>query len=153
MDALDMLMEDHRQVEELFAQAEQTEDEKKKQRIFEQISTALTMHMHVEETALYPALEQHEELKDLALEANEEHRQVKTLMREIENLADGSERFDAKLKVMQENIEHHVEEEETEMFPQMRETLPAEEMEQIGQEMKAAKAEFQKSSKARAGRK
>lgn len=150
MDALDMLMEDHRQVAELFAQAEQTEDEKKKKRLFEQISTALTMHMHVEETALYPALEQHEELKDLALEANEEHRQVKTLMREIANLADGSEIFEAKLKVMKENIEHHVEEEENEMFPQMRDSLSEEEFEQISQEITTAKADFQKTSKVRA---
>lgn len=153
MDALDMLIKDHRQVAEWFEQAEKTEDEKKKHRLFEQISTALELHMHIEETALYPALEQHEEFQDLSREAVEEHRQVKTLIREIANLTDGSEKFDAKLKVMKENIEHHVEEEETQMFPQMRGALATEEIEQIGQELKTARADFQKTSKASAGRK
>lgn len=153
MDALNMLMEDHRKVADLFERAEQTEEEQKKHRLFEQISTALEMHMHIEETALYPALEQHEELQDISREAVEEHRQVKTLIREITNLTDGSEKFDAKLKVMKENIEHHVEEEETEMFPQMRATLAAEELEEIGQALKTARASYQKTSKASGGRK
>ena len=153
MNALDMLIKDHRQVADWFKQAEQTEDEKKKQRLFEQISTALGMHMHIEETALYPALEQHEELQDISREAVEEHRQVKTLIREINNLSDDSEKFDAKFKVMQENIEHHVEEEEKEMFPQMRETLTTEELEEIGQALMTARTEYQQTSKASAGRK
>jgi hemerythrin superfamily protein len=153
MDALDMLIKDHRQVADLFEKAEQTEQEQQKRRLFEQISTALEMHMHIEETALYPALEKHEEFKDLSKEAVEEHRQVKTLIREISNLSDGSEKFEAKLKVMQENIEHHVEEEENEMFPQMRDTLATEEFEEISQALKTARAEYQKSAKASSGRK
>lgn len=153
MDALDILIKDHRQVAALFEQAEETEDKKKKQRLFEQISTALGMHMHIEETALYPTLEQHEEFEDISREAVEEHRQVKTLIREINNLSEDSEKFDAKLKVMQENIEHHVEEEEKEMFPQMRKQLSTEELEEISQALITARADYQQTAKAGAGRK
>lgn len=152
MDALNMLIEDHRKVAGLFEQAEKTEDEKKKRSLFEQISTALGMHMHIEETALYPTLEQHEELQDISREAVEEHKQVKTLLREITNLADGSDKFDAKLTVMKENIEHHVEEEETEMFPKMRKTLSTDELEEIGEALITARADYQKTAKASGGR-
>jgi hypothetical protein len=77
------------------------------------------------------------------LEAYEEHRQVKTLIREIEGLVDGSEKFDAKLKVMQENVEHHAEEEEAgKMFPQVRHLVDQGQLEQLGQELEAAKKEY-----------
>lgn len=149
MNALELLKQDHRKVEKLFAQAEATEDEKKKEALFEQIKAELETHTHIEETVFYPALQQNEELKDMVLEAVEEHRQVKTLLREISGLADGSEKFDAKLKVMKENVEHHVEEEEEEMFPQVEEYFSPEELAQLGQEMEAAKTEFGKQPRTR----
>jgi hemerythrin superfamily protein len=149
MNALELLKQDHRKVEKLFSQAEATEDEKQKEGLFEQIKAELEAHTHIEETVFYPALQQNEELKDMVLEAVEEHRQVKTLLREIGNLADGSEKFDAKLKVMKENVEHHVEEEEEEMFPQVEELFSREELAQLGQEMEAAKQEFGKQSRTR----
>ena len=149
MDALELLKQDHRKVADLFKQVEATEDEKKHQQLFEQIKTELETHTHIEETILYPAWEQHEELKDITLEAYEEHKQVKTLLREIDRLAEGSERFDAKLKVMGENVEHHVEEEEKEMFPKVKKIYDKEQLEQLGQELEAAKKEFQKGSQKR----
>src|SRR5256885_15748678 len=106
MNALELLKKDHQKVSGLFKQVEATEDEKQHERLFEQIKTELETHTHIEETVFYPALQKQEELKDLVLEALEEHKQVKTLIREIERLSDGSERFDAKLKVMGENVEH-----------------------------------------------
>jgi hemerythrin superfamily protein len=147
MDALELLKQDHRKVAELFKQVEATEDERKHQQLYELIKAELETHTHIEETVLYPALEKHEELKDLTLEAYEEHKQVKTLLREIDRLAEGSERFDAKLKVMGENVEHHVEEEETEMFPKVKTLYNKEQLEQLGQELEAAKKQFQKGAK------
>lgn len=147
MDALELLKQDHRKVAELFKQVEATEDMKKHQQLFQQIKTELEAHAHIEEIILYPSFEKHEELKDITLEAYEEHKQVKTLIREIAALSEGSERFDAKLKVMGENVEHHVKEEETEMFPKAKQHYDRAQLEQLGQEMEAAKKEFAKSSR------
>jgi hemerythrin superfamily protein len=147
MDALELLKQDHRKVADLFKQVEATEDEKKHQQLFKQIKTELESHTHIEETILYPDFEKHEELKDITLEAYEEHKQVKTLLREIDRLAEGSERFDAKLKVMGENVEHHVEEEENEMFPKVKKLYNKEQLEQLGQTLEAEKKQFQKGSK------
>lgn len=148
MNALDLLMEDHQKVSQLFEQAEGTENEKKKQQLFEQIKTELETHTHIEETIFYPALQEEEELKDMVLEAFEEHKQVKTLLREISNLSDGSEKFDAKLKVMKENVEHHVEEEESEMFPKVEQFLDETQLEELGQQMEAEKKKFGKTQRA-----
>ncbi|MDQ3012810.1 MAG: hemerythrin domain-containing protein [Acidobacteriota bacterium] len=144
MNALDLLMEDHQKVSQLFEQAEGTENEKKKQQLFEQIKTELETHTHIEEAIFYPALQEQEELNDLVLEAFEEHKQVKTLLREISNLSDGSEKFDAKLKVMKENVEHHVEEEENEMFPQVEQFMDETQLEELGQRMEEEKKKFGK---------
>ena len=147
MDALELLKKDHRKVAELFEQVEATEDEKKHRQLFEQIKGELETHAHIEEAVMYPAFEKKEELKDMVLEAYEEHKQIKTLLREITALSDGSERLDAKLKVMGENVEHHVDEEENEMFPKVKKLYDREQLEQMGQELEAAKVQFGKSSK------
>jgi hemerythrin-like domain-containing protein len=76
------------------------------------------------------------------LEAFEKHRQVKTLIREASNLTDGSEKFDAKLKVMKENVEHHVDEEENEMFPKAQRCFDRSQLEQLGRELDAAKQTY-----------
>ena len=146
MDALELLKKDHRKVAELFEQVEATEDEKKHRQLFEQIKGELETHAHIEEAVMYPAFEKKEELKDMVLEAYEEHKQIKTLLREIAALSDGSERLDAKLKVMGENVEHHVDEEENEMFPKVKKLYDKEQLERMGQELEAAKKQFGKAS-------
>jgi hemerythrin superfamily protein len=76
----------------------------------------------------------------MVLESLEEHKQVKTLLREMENLTSDSEKFEPKLKVLMENVEHHAEEEEEgKMFPKVRKVLNAEKLERLGQELEAAK--------------
>ena len=140
MDALELLKEDHQKVKELFEEAEGTEDQKEKNRIFSEIQTELETHARIEETVFYPAMQQHEELKDMVLESIEEHRQIKTLLKEIDNLKSDSEKFEPKLKVLMENVEHHAEEEEEgKMFPKVSEICSAEDLEQLGQELEAAK--------------
>lgn len=152
MNALETLKADHRKVSELFEQVKATESEKQHQKLFNQIKAELETHTHIEETVLYPALEQYEELKDLVLEAYEEHKQVKTLIREIDRLVEGSEKLDAKLKVMGENVEHHVEEEENEMFPKVKQLLSSDELDSMGQQLDEARKGFQKSAQARSGK-
>jgi len=144
MNAVELSKGDHQKVSDLFEQVKATKDAKKHARLFEQIQSELDTHSHIEETILFPALKEHEELKDITLEAYEEHKQIKTLIREIERLGDGSERFDAKLKVLGENVEHHVEEEENEMFPKIQQLFSNEELDQMGQELEAAKKEGKK---------
>ena len=140
MHALELLKTDHKKVKELFKKAEGSENAKQQKQLFEQIKTELETHTHIEETVFYPAIAKNPELKDMVLESLEEHKQVKTLLREMENLASDSEKFEPKLKVLMENIEHHaVEEEEEKMFPKIRKIMNIESLEQLGQELEAAK--------------
>jgi hemerythrin superfamily protein len=143
MDALELLKNDHRKVGDLFAQFKATDDEKKHQQLFEQIRAELETHTHIEETVLYPAFEKYGELKALVLEAYEEHKQIKTLISEVTALSEGSERFDAKLKVMGENVEHHVKEEEDEVFPKVKRLFDRQQLERLGQELEAAKKQLE----------
>ena len=88
---------------------------------------------------LYPALKEHPKAKDLVLEAYEEHNVVDMVMKEIEGVAYDDETWGAKLTVMKENVEHHIEEEETEMFKQARQVFSKEELTELGERMAARK--------------
>lgn len=140
MNALELLKEDHHKVKELFQQAESTEDQEEKRRIFDEIQSELETHASIEEEIFYPAMQEHEELKDMVLESIEEHKQVKTLLREMDNLKSDSEKFEPKLSVLKENVEHHAEEEEEgKMFPKVRELCDQQELDDLGEEIEAAK--------------
>jgi hemerythrin superfamily protein len=139
VNALELLKEDHQKVKKLFTQAEQ--DQKQQKSLFNQIKQELETHTFIEETVFYPAMEKHEELKDMVLESIEEHRQVKTLLKEMENLASDSEKFEPKLKVLRENVEHHAEEEEEgKMFPKVRGILDEGALAKLGEQLQAAKS-------------
>ncbi|MGH8544554.1 MAG: hemerythrin domain-containing protein [Gammaproteobacteria bacterium] len=143
MDALELLKEDHQTVKQLFEEAEGTEDQKEKEDLFEEIKTELETHTYIEETVFYPAMQKLEELKDMVMESIEEHKQVKTLLREIDNLKSDSEKFEPKLKVLKDNVEHHAEEEEEgKMFPKIREIVGQQDLEALGNELEAAKNEW-----------
>jgi hypothetical protein len=145
MDALELLKEDHERVKDLFEQAEAKEDDKEKRKLFKEIKKELETHTRIEETIFYPAMQEREELKDMVLESLEEHKQVKKLLREMDRLGKTSEKFEPKLKVLQENVEHHAEEEEEgKMFPKIRQLLSATELEELGAELEAAKSRKQR---------
>lgn len=144
-DALELLSQDHEKVKELFEQADSAEDDKEKRKIFKEIKKELETHTRIEETIFYPAMQEHEELKDMVLEAIEEHKQVKILLREIDKLGKTSDKFEPKLKVLQENVEHHAEdEEEGRMFPKIRQFLEPSELQEMGAELEAAKNKRQR---------
>jgi hypothetical protein len=85
-------------------------------------------------------MEEHEELKEMVLESIEEHKQVKTVLREMARLSPNSEKFKPKFKVLKDNVEHHAEEEEEgRMFPEIRRLIDSAELAQVGQELEAAK--------------
>ena len=147
MDALELLKQDHQTVKELFEQAEGTEDRKQQRQLFTQIKRELETHARIEETVFYPAMQKHEELKDMVLESIEEHKQVKTLLREMDDLVNDSEKFEPKLKVLMENVEHHAEEEEEgKMFPKVRKLMDQEALEQLGRELEKAKGKKSKAA-------
>jgi hemerythrin superfamily protein len=140
MDALELLKQDHQKVKELFKQGQQTEDKKQQKQIFKEIKSELETHARIEETIFYPAMEEHDELKDMVLESLEEHRQMKTVLRELGKLSASSERFKPKFKVLMDDVKHHAEEEEEgKMFPEIRKLIKGDELAQLGEELEAAK--------------
>ena len=140
MDALELLKQDHAELKELLEKAESAEQGKERAAIFDKIKTELETHARIEENVFYPVVQKHEELKDMVLESLEEHKQVKTLLREMDNLSKDSEKFEPKLKVLKENVEHHAEEEEEgKMFPKVRKLFSTAELQKLGMELQAAK--------------
>ena len=153
MNAIELLKEDHDKVDKLFQKVKATPDGDHKD-LFEQIKAELDVHTHIEETIFYPKLKEdgNDELKDIVLEGIEEHRQAKMFLKELAALSDDSEKFDPKLKVLMEDISHHVMEEEGEMFKMVQEQFDEFTLQELGKEMEKEKATFGKSQKAAGGK-
>ena len=143
-DAITLLKEDHREVEELFKQFEKASGEKKKQEIAQKICKDLTMHAIVEEEIFYPACEGAVE-EDLLKEGYVEHDAAKILIAEIEAGDPSEEFYDAKMKVLKEEIEHHVKEEEKQADSMFKQAKKADlDLEKLGEEITARKEELKK---------
>ena len=121
-DAIALLEADHREVEALFDRYEAAEDDAQKGELAAQICLALTVHAQIEEELFYPPAREKTGDADLVDEAIVEHMAAKTLIAQIEAMQPGQPLYDAKVKVLSEQIRHHVEEEESELFPEVRET-------------------------------
>jgi len=147
MDATTLLIKDHETVKKLFEQFDAAGDSafKAKKDLFDAIKTELLIHMDIEETIFYPSVkaEPSEELKDEIREADEEHHVAKLLIAEISGMKPEDEQYDAKVTVLKENIEHHVREEEGELFPNTRKRLGRERLEELGDEMEERKEEIE----------
>jgi hemerythrin superfamily protein len=121
---MQLLQRDHKIVKELFSEYEKLGDGDldEKDRLWRQINEELTIHAEIEERLFYPAVRdvRTDEAEDLVNEAIEEHRIVKTLLEEMSSAEVGDDVFDAKMKVLRENVLHHAEEEEKEIFPQAK---------------------------------
>jgi hemerythrin-like domain-containing protein len=150
MNGLKLLKEDHRKVQELFEQVKMIGNERQRKQLYNKIKVELDTHTYIEEKVLYATLKKYEEFKEMALEAVEEHLQVKNLLREIDRLSEGSERFEPKLMVLIENVNHHIEKEEGEMFPKVEGRFSEGQLKDLGQNLEAAKKEFGKETRARA---
>ena len=144
-DAIAMLTQDHREAAELFKQFEELGDgkgaAKKKQAIVEQVCTALTLHTMLEEEIFYPAVrDEVTEAEDLLDEAQVEHASAKDLIAQLQEMEPGDELYDAKVKVLGEQVQHHVKEEEKEMFPKVKKS--GLDLEALGEEMRARREEI-----------
>ena len=137
-----MLTDDHRQVEELFVRFEKSGDgaHKRRQDLVQRITEALSIHASIEEEIFYPAARRFvADAGDDVLEALEEHHLVKLTLAELETMDPGHERYGAKVTVLIENVRHHVDEEEGELFPTIRKALDTAQLRKIGDELVAAK--------------
>jgi iron-sulfur cluster repair protein YtfE (RIC family) len=141
MDAFALLKADHEKVAGMLETIEETTERalKGREELFARLKEELDLHARVEEEIFYPVLEEAEETREITLEAYEEHRLVKQLLSELEAEPKDSEEWTAKFTVLKENIEHHVEEEEGEMFKKARQALTEEEIEALGERLQEAK--------------
>ena len=143
MDAIALLKDDHRKVLGLLDELEPTTERALKTRedLFARLKDELTVHEIIEEEIFYPTLKQHPKAKEIVLEGYEEHDVVDHVMGELEGLPVDDETWGPKAKVMIENIRHHIEEEEGEMFAKARQVFDRAELDQLGKAMADRKAE------------
>jgi hemerythrin superfamily protein len=146
VNAVQMLKADHQKVKELFEQFEQAGDRAyaKKREIAEQVFEELEIHTKLEEEIFYPAMQERggKEGEELIAESIQEHHVVDVLMAEMHKLDAKDDEWEAKFTVLQENVEHHVEEEEGEMFPMAQEKL-GEILDRLGAKMQERKQALQ----------
>jgi hemerythrin-like domain-containing protein len=137
MDGLKLLKQDHDRVKKMLAEGEDTTEraEKTRQDLFSRLKRELEIHERMEEEVLYPALKEHPRTREIAFEGFEEHHVVDTILGELERTPVSDETWTAKFTVVRENLEHHIDEEENEMFPAARRILSDDELEQIGDRM------------------
>jgi predicted DNA-binding protein len=141
MNAITMLERDHVKVKALLARLDSTTPRATVTRrdLFNRVKVDLTVHETIEEEIFYPALRSHPRAKDIVLEGIEEHNVVDNLLGELTDLSSSDETWGAKATVMRENVEHHIEEEETSMFVKARQIFDRAELEALGKRMAARK--------------
>lgn len=148
MDAIALLKQDHRTVEELFGQFEKASGEGRKQKLAEQICLELSVHTRIEEEIFYPACDGKVD-EDLLKESYVEHDAAKVLVAEIMAGGPDDEFYDSKVKVLQEEVQHHVEEEEKRVEGLFSQARKAElDMDALGEQLAARKAELTEEFKA-----
>jgi hemerythrin superfamily protein len=141
---VEMLKSDHRKVQQLFSQFESA-DERQKGELFQQIAIELQVHTRIEEELFYPAVKKMD--SEMALEAEEEHNIVDWIIGQMKKLSPGDENYDARFTTLKENVQHHIEEEEKEMFPEAEQRL-AGQMSSLGRQMMQRKEALMKRASA-----
>jgi hemerythrin-like domain-containing protein len=142
MDAITLLKNDHRTVEQLFKRFEKAGDRAhvQKRQIVDRIIEELSVHAAIEEQVFYPvARAAVPDAEQITLESLEEHHVVKWVLSELEDMDPAHERFDAKVTVLIESVRHHVDEEENEFFPKVRKQLSSKDLAELGDTLADAK--------------
>ncbi len=142
-DALALLEADHRRIEDLFRRGEKTTARgvKTRSELLQRIDAALNAHELIEEKILYPALRVHPEAHDIVLEGIQEHHVADLILKELRALDRNDEQWGAKFKVLKEDIEHHIQEEEGPMFRTARGLFSRDELREMGVRMSKMKAQ------------
>jgi hypothetical protein len=143
MNAITLLEDDHKKVKKLLEEGDDTTERAIKTRgeLFAKIKKEMTVHERIEEEIFYPALKEHPKAKEVVLEGYEEHHVVNQILSELEGTPVDDERWAAKFSVMKENIEHHIEEEEDDMFKKAKNVFDDDELESLGDRMATLKKE------------
>ena len=146
-DAIALLKTDHATVKALFEKEGKLkkQDGEKKAGLFNQIKAALEVHATIEEEIFYPAVKKarSEHVKDEVREGYEEHKQIKHLLAEISSITPADETYDMKIKVLKEDVEHHVKDEEGEMFPDAKRFLGESRLVELGARLEARKHQLE----------
>jgi hemerythrin superfamily protein len=139
MKATQLLKKQHREVEALFKQVEGTDDTRSRRRLMGEIEEKLKLHTSIEEEIFYPAVKELEakvkKAKEMVMEAFEEHHVVDLVLAELPKVDPAADTFEAKMTVLKELVEHHVEEEEEEMFPMAEKRFGAERSRELAEQM------------------
>ena len=140
-DAIVMLKADHKEIRGLFREFQKSSTTPaRKEKLVEQMIELLTVHTYIENEVMYPQVrEALPDLEDDVLESYEEHHVADVLVMELAAMSSSDERFEAKTTVLIENVTHHIEEEEQEWFPKVREGLTRSQLREIGEELAAAR--------------
>jgi hemerythrin-like domain-containing protein len=141
MEATKLLKQDHDEVKKIMDKLDSTTERgvKTREELFTKLKTEMEVHEAIEEEIFYPALKEHPKAKEIVLEGYEEHHVVDTIMGEISSTPYDDETWAAKFSVMKENIEHHIEEEEGELFKTARQVFSKAELEELGTRMEERK--------------
>ena len=141
MDAITLLKDDHRRFKKMLEEGEETTERavKTRKELLERLAADLKAHEKIEEEIFYPALQEHEKAKEIVLEGYEEHLVADLILEELRKTDVTDERWAAKFSVLKENLEHHIEEEEEDMFKKARAVLEKAELVELGERMQAVK--------------
>ena len=141
MDAITLLKRQHREVSSLFEKFHKARTGKQKQEIFGQIADSLAIHAAIEEKHFYPSVKK-KATEEILFESVEEHLQMKRVIADLLQLDPSEAAFAAKVKVLQDDVEHHVEEEEEDLFPKVRKLFDAEDLTSLAEAMQETEAEL-----------
>lgn len=145
MDAVDILKQDHRRVEELFRRTETTQDQDELRDIVKEIVTQLSIHAELEEKIIYPEIRRLQEARadQAMLEAVEEHHLLKLALGELNGMQPDDERYHAKIKTVRDVFKHHIEEEENQNFPMAKRGMSEEQLRELGRKMQDERAKLE----------
>jgi hemerythrin-like domain-containing protein len=140
LDAITLLTQDHRTVEELFTRFENSSDAGERAQLVGKMIEELSIHAAIEEAELYPVMHKAFSEDDSVKEAEQEHAEAKAVLSVLAQLSPDNEQFDTMASQLIADVRHHVEEEENELFPQLQEVISAEELGDLGQRLANAKS-------------
>jgi hemerythrin superfamily protein len=141
MNAIKMLKQQHREVEKLFKQFEAAKSAEPRRKTFVEIADALAVHATIEERHFYPAVKERQ-TEEILLESVEEHLEIKRVIADLLQMDAGDDQFEAKVTVLREDVEHHVEEEESDLFPKVERLFDDEALEAVGAAMEETQDEL-----------
>ena len=141
MNAIDLIMKDHQELRTLLTRIVTAKGEERREELVEKLRVELVAHERMEEEVFYPPLRDNKKTHDIVLEGYQEHHVADLILDELVEMPPDAEMWHAKANVLKENVEHHLEEEEKDMFPKARKVLSEEQLEQLGARMEAVKRE------------